>query len=286
MATHHLRARRRLGNRLREFREETGRTGAAFAGPLGWKQSKVSKIETGRQLPSEADVEAWAQAIDADPKELLALLDQARAEYLTVKDLYTAAGGADRLQDAITIQEATSKLLVKYQPAMIIGLLQTPDYAREILHLPSGPADSGGASEDEVARMIVARVRRQAILYEPGRDITLLMSEGALRTRVASPTTMREQLDHIARLAQTLTTATIGIVPFTAQAPITSLSGYAMYDDLVTIETLGGDLDIADPAEVARYHRYTKLLLDVAVTGPDAMRICRKAAVDLEADRP
>lgn len=276
-----MRARRRLSERLRELREQTGRTGADFAEPLGWKQSKVSKIETGRQLPSEADMRAWAQATDADPEELIALLGQARAEYATVRELYTAAGGADRLQDAIAVQEATAKSLVKYQPSMILGVLQTAEYAREMLHLPSGPAGNGDATEDEVSRMVAARLRRQAVIYEPGKDITLLMGEGALRTRLAGRPTMREQLEHIARLAETLTTATIGIVPFTAQAPITSLSGYAMYDDLVTIETLGGDLEIADPTEVARYHRYTALLLDAAATGVEAAALCRRVAGEL-----
>jgi len=46
-----------------------------------------------------------------------------------------------------------------------------------MLHLPSGPAASGGVSEDEVARMIAARMRRQAILYELGREIALIMGE-------------------------------------------------------------------------------------------------------------
>jgi transcriptional regulator with XRE-family HTH domain len=75
-----MRARRRLSERLRALREQTGRTGMEFAEPLGWGQSKVSKIETGRQLPAEADLRAWAQATNADPRELLALLEQARAE--------------------------------------------------------------------------------------------------------------------------------------------------------------------------------------------------------------
>jgi transcriptional regulator with XRE-family HTH domain len=278
LPTHHMRARRRLSERLRALREETGRTGMKFAEPLGWGQSKVSKIETGRQLPAEADLKAWAQATNADPEELLALLEQARAAYAAIRDLYAGAGGADRLQDATAVQEAASRRLVKYQPALIIGLLQTPDYAREMLHLPSGPAASGGVSEDEIARMIAARMRRQAILYEPGREIALIMGEAALRTRVAAPATMVAQLEHLARLAESLTNATIGVVPFSVQAPIASLSGYAMYDDLVTIETLGGDLEIADPAEVARYAHYTKLLLDAAMTGADAAALLEEVA--------
>ena len=57
--------------------------------------------------------------------------------------------------------------------------------------------------------MIASRLRRQAILYEPGRDITLLIGEAALHTRLATPVSMLAQLDHLARLAETLTTAKI-----------------------------------------------------------------------------
>lgn len=281
MATYDLRARKRLSDRLRELREQTGSTGVQFAQRLGWGQPKVSKIETGRQLPSEADVTAWARATDADARELLALLEQARAEYATFRDLYAATGGADRLQDAIAVQEATAMRLVMYQPVLVLGILQTADYAYEMLHLPSGPGGVSGATEDEISRMIAARVRRQAILYEPGRDITLIMGEGALRTRLASPATMVNQMEHIARLAGSLTTTTIAIVPFSAPAPIASLSGYSIRDDMVTIETFGGNLEIADPVEVARYEHYTRLLRDAALTGPDAVALIQRVAAEL-----
>ena len=52
---------------------------------------------------------------------------------------------------------------------------------------------------------------------------------------------MRAQREHIARLAETLATATIGIVPFSVQAPIATLHGWALIDDLVTIETGEGE---------------------------------------------
>lgn len=129
---------------------------------------------------------------------------------------------------------------------LVLGIVQTADYAREMLHLPSGLADFG-AGEEEIGRMIASRLRRQALLHEPGREITVLMGEGALRTRVASPATMQAQREHIARLAETLTTATIAIVPFSVQAPVATLHGWALLDDLVTIETKAGALEIADP---------------------------------------
>jgi transcriptional regulator with XRE-family HTH domain len=271
------RARDALAGRLRELRHATGVTGAQFAERLGegWAQPKVSKIETGRQLPTAADVEAWAAATRADAGELLELLDRARVEYATFAERYAALCGADRLQDAIGAAETAALRIAEYVPLLVPGIVQTADYAREMLHLPGGPSESG-AVEEEIARMIASRLRRQAILHEPGRDITVLIGEGALRTRVASQPTMRAQREHIARLAETLATATIGIVPFSVQAPIATLHGWALIDDLVTIETEEGDLEIADPEQVERYRRHTQLLLDAAVTGTEAATLCRR----------
>jgi transcriptional regulator with XRE-family HTH domain len=282
LATPTQRARQALTQRLRELRRRSGATGAEFAAQLGngWGQPRVSKIETGRQLPTAADVNAWAAATNADPDELLDLLEHARIEYATFRERYTDLAGADRLQGAIAAAETAATRITYYDPMLIPGILQTADYARELLHLPSGPAQSG-ATDEEINRMIASRIRRQAILYEPGRDITLLVGEAGLRTRVASPATMRTQLDHLARLAETLTTANIGIVPFSAQAPIATLNGWGITDDLVTVETDAGNIEIADPEHVHRYWHHTRLLLDVAVIGEDAARLCRHISSEI-----
>ena len=277
MATPTQRARQALTQRLRQLRRSTGATGAEFAARLGdgWGQPKVSKIETGKQLPTGDDVNAWAAATGADAAELLDLLDRARIEYASFRERYVDVAGADQLQDAIGAAETAATRIAHYDPMLIPGILQTADYARELLHLPSGPAQSG-ATDEEINRMIASRLRRQAILYEPGRDITLLIGEAALRTRIASPATMRTQLDHVARLAETLTTATIGIMPFSAQAPIATLNGWGITDDLVTVETDAGNVEIADPEHVQRYWNHTRLLLDAAATGTDAAALCRR----------
>jgi transcriptional regulator with XRE-family HTH domain len=284
LATSTQRARQNLIERLRELRRSTGTTGAQFAERLGegWRQPRVSKIETGRQLPTPADIRAWAAATNTDPGELLDLLDRARIEYASFRERIADLAGADRLQDAIGAAETAATRIAHYDPLLVPGILQTADYARELLHLPTGPAQSG-ASEEQIGRMIASRLRRQAILYEPGRDITILIGEGALRTRVASAPTMHAQREHIARLAETLTTATIAVVPFTAEAPIATLNGWGLTDDLASIETDAGELDIADPEHVERYWEYTRLLLDIAATGDDAATLCRdinKAASD------
>jgi hypothetical protein len=254
-------------------------SGVDLAGRLGpgWDQPKVSKLDTGRRLPSVADVEAWAAATGADKTELLTLLDRARREYATIREIYAQAGGADSFQTLLGAAEQAATRIAQFQPALIVGLLQTGSYAHEMLHLPGGPADS--RPDDEIARMIASRMRRAAILYEPGRDVTLLLGEGAIRTRLASPATMRDQLDHIARVAETAPpNVTVGIVPFSRPWPVAVLGGWRLMDDLLTIEHAGGDLELADPDEVERYWRNMQLLQEVAVTRGEAADLCRAVA--------
>lgn len=276
------RARQRLAERLRATRRQAGLSGIELAAALGagWDQPKVSKLDTGKRIPTTADVTAWAAATGSDEAELLALLDRAQREYATFQELYAQAGSADSLQTAIGAAEQAASRVARYQPAMVIGLLQTGQYAHELLHLAGGPAEV--TPEDEIARMIASRMRRAAILYEPGREVTLLMGEAAIRTRLASPAIMRDQLAHLGRIAVTAPpNVTVGIVPFDRQWPIVTMGGWALVDDLLILEHPGGDLELADPAEVERYWRNTRLLLDVAATREAAAELCRTAAADL-----
>jgi len=126
-------------------------------------------------------------------------------------------------------------------------------------------------------------MRHAAVLYEPGRQVTLPLGEGAVRTRVASDATMRDQLEHIARAAATTpVNVTIGVVPFARPFPVAPVAGgFTLLDDTVTIDLEGGDLTIADPAEVEAYTRQLDLLAGVGVTGEGAGELCRGIAAEL-----
>lgn len=93
---------------------------------------------------------------------------------------------------------------------------------------------------------------------------------------------MCTQREHVAHLAETLTTATIAIVLFSVRMPIAPLGGWAIADSVVTVEQEGGDLEIANPEQVERYWHHTRLLLDVAATGADAAKLCR--SINAESD--
>src|SRR6266704_656331 len=52
-----------LAERLQRMRKAAGLTGDQLAARLGWKsRSKIPKLENGRQMPTEDEIRAWADA--------------------------------------------------------------------------------------------------------------------------------------------------------------------------------------------------------------------------------
>src|SRR5262245_41512704 len=76
-------ARAALGRRLRELRRQAGLTGVQLSESLSWPQSKVSKLETARQTPTDEDIRAWALATGGEPQldELLTTLHTLEAQH-------------------------------------------------------------------------------------------------------------------------------------------------------------------------------------------------------------
>ena len=276
-------ARERLALRLQQARRRAGLSGTELAERLGsgWDQPRVSKVERGKRLPSEESIRDWAAATGTSPEQLLDLRRRARAEYASLRDRYATAGGPEHLQDRLAAIEANSTRIAVYSPTLILGLLQTPAYAYEVLHRPPGAIEAG-ATEEEIGRMVAARLRRQAVLYESGKEITLIMSEAALRNRYVSTSTLRDQLLHLARMAETLTTAVIGVVPFSADLPLVTLHGWAIRDDVVTFEHGSGDFEIADPDLVERYVTWTTDLLNVSLVRNEAAALARSISTGLQ----
>lgn len=271
------RERRRLAEALKALRAGAGLSGARLAEALGWQQSKVSKIETLKQLPTEDDIAAWGRASGADEAVIAALLEtvpRARVEYATWRDAYRSAGAAGTQADLLAL-EAESVRIAEFQPAMISGLLQTADYAREFLHLPCGPL-SFGRDEDDIDGMIANRMQRQQVLYQHGKQMQIVMLEGALRTRVVSAPTLAGQLDRLMAVSG-LASLELGIIPFEAAVPVFPLSGFRLYDDLVIVESIVGEQQLAAADDIARYEKYLELLREMASTGRDAIPVIQRS---------
>lgn len=277
--------RARLATRLRGLRAGTGLSGNRFAVErIRWPQSRVSRLETGSQLPTEDDIHAWVQAVGASSAtvaELLELLERARIEYATWRDTYRRSGGPGGKQASIAALEAQAKRIRGFQPAMVIGLLQTPAYAREMLALPGSPVTCAGSGAD-IDAVVAERMSRQQVLYQTGKQVQLMMGEAALHKSVGTTGTLIGQLDRLMTMTA-LPSVDVGIIPFAV--PMLPVPGFVVYDEnVVTAESLTAEQRLIEPDEVAHYVHFFDELRAVAVTGRDAAALIQRVTAELRAD--
>lgn len=237
----------RLCRTLRGLRKRAGLTGDELAVRAGMSQSKISKIETGRTLPSVADVETITRVLGApnDVRSGLASVAEALNTRVENHRLVYRRGLATK-QREIGADEAATTTQRLFQDGFVSGLLQTPDYARVIF---SGPR----AVAAEIPQAVAARLDRQTVLYEPGKHFHFLLTENVLRRRLGSGRMMAAQLDRIAQVS-TLDNVRLGVIPWTALLPQVPHNSFAVDDDrVVTVETFTSNLTLTDPDDVGTY---------------------------------
>jgi transcriptional regulator with XRE-family HTH domain len=271
-----------LSAALRGRRERAGLSTFELAERLGWSQSKVSKLETGRTRPAPADVAAWAKTCQADDATIDALVDLAEdvaTETASWRALYGSAGGAAGRQATYKDLNDQALHIAIYQPAIVPGLVQTAEYARRVFELHGVPLP-------QVAAAAAARIERQAVLYDQSKTIELIIAEAALRLRVTNPPAHVAQLDKIATMA-TLPNVSIGIVPWTAPAAALPLSPMVIRDlpggeRSVTIETATTELTITG-ADADHCHELLARHRATAVFGPECAAQLRRIRTALTA---
>jgi transcriptional regulator with XRE-family HTH domain len=271
------RAREALGLRLRELRRDARLTGRQLAESQGWHPSKVSKIEGGKQTPSEADVEAWVRACDRSElvAELLASLRMLEEQYVEKRRMFR--GGRRANQEALAEVEAQTEFTRNFESAFVPGLLQTAEYARQ--RLAEGLNHSGGI--DDIDDAVAARMQRQQVLYRSGRRFHFVITEGVLRYLLCPPEAMAGQLDRLVSLS-TIPAVRFGVIPFETQYPVAPVHGFYIYDDrVVHVENFTAVLRLTQPSEIATYTKYFVQLAEVARYGAEARAIITRVLADL-----
>ncbi len=244
-------AREALGGRLREVRRRAGLTGVALAERLGCSQAKVSKLENGRQTPTDTDIREWCAACGAAGGQaveaLLASLHTLEVRHAEWKRVL--AGGSRSHQDEIAAQSAKTRQFRVFEPSLIPGLIQVAGYAREIMSEGIASLRTPNDIDDAVA----ARMARQDILYDTRRAFNFVLTEAALRYGLCPPEVMLAQLDRL-MTATTLPNVKLGIIPFGTRLTRVPLHGFWIIDDrLVQVETFTAELNLAQPEEVEAY---------------------------------
>lgn len=236
-----------IGAALRELRVASGKEAKAVSRGALMSPSKLSKIETGKAPASVADVERLLTTIgvseEIKAKYMAAVRDQATEA--TAWRLYRRLG-FHRKQQQIRALEQSMGALKLFQPSLIPGLLQTPEYVRAVL----SRKDLG---DDALVRAIAARLDRQEVLYDATKILRFIITESVIRWRLLPAAMMAGQLDRLISVSR-LPNVEIRIVPLDMRQADVPAHSFVIRDDrVVTVETVHAELVVTDPRDVALY---------------------------------
>ena len=248
---------RRLLMTLRTLRGRVGLTQEQVAQRLGWSLSKMIRVENGKNNITRDDLAT-----------LLALYGVTSATEL--RDLAETARRARRpswpqFRDAVSSEfrayvglESAASVIRSYEPMLIPGMLQTPEYAQAVIIALS----AAGEDTDVIARRVDIRRERQRLLTAPdGPRMHYLIDEAAVRRRVGGRAVMAAQLRRLKELAA-LPNVTVQIVPFGVGEYVSMTTPFIVLEfpdgdePLLYLEDARQDLLTRDDPEVtAEYQR-------------------------------
>ncbi|WP_395296632.1 helix-turn-helix domain-containing protein [Kitasatospora hibisci] len=247
--------RRRLGGELGKLRTSRELNAKDVAAALGWSASKLSRIESGQVPLQERDAAKllahYGVSSPEEVKHFLSLTRQSRQQ-----GWWHAYGDAipERFRAYVGF-EADATRIATFQCELVPGLLQTENYARNVIR-----AMKPTESSEEVELRLALRMERQRILDRPDApQIWAIIGEAVARRPVGDQSGMAEQLHHIAAVAESRPNVTVQVLPFSAGAhaamgssfsilSFSDIPGSVVYSESTTSKTY-----IEQQSEISRH---------------------------------
>ncbi|MEV4216739.1 helix-turn-helix transcriptional regulator [Nonomuraea sp. NPDC049725] len=271
---------RRLAAELRRLRDAAGLSQEDVTNQTGVNVATLYRIETGRTKPQLRTLNALLDTygVTGPSRDALTLLqrDAGKRGWLN-----TADSGLPEQYTAYINFEAEAREILNFEATFIPGLLQTPDYARQVIAgvLPA-------ATDDDIQRRVDARLKRQELLGTPDApQLWAVIDEAALHRRVGGTAVMRDQLRHLATQARN-PHITIQVIPFKAGAHPGMPGSFIILrfgmiaPDIVYIDSMGGDLFLEEEAELIRHNMVFEHLRAVALSPSDTVTLLTSLGED------
>ena len=255
-------ARMVLGASLQRLRERAGLSAADASVAIALPAPAISDAECGQAALRLRHVAGLCAAYGvSEVSERATLLGLAR-EANTPQWWHDYADLVPAWFECYLGTEQAASLIRGYTAQVIPVLLQTPDYAREVISLAHGQL-----SERDLRRRVELRLRRQEILRGPKPPrLWVVIDEAALRRPVRSRTAMRAQLRHLISSAE-LPYMTIRVLPFRLGGHLATGGPVAVLrlpdpqlPDIAYLEQLATGLYFRRPAQVDYYRHILNLL--------------------------
>ncbi|MBT2544095.1 helix-turn-helix domain-containing protein [Streptomyces sp. ISL-44] len=274
---------RQLGDELRRLREAAGLTTAAAAKALDCTGGKISRIENGHVPVRTPDLVALMDAYGVsapETRERLGALAR-RANRRRREGWWHQYGSvlADAYRDYIEMEDICDSIRT-FQAQLVPGLLQTAEYGRAVT-----VASRAWHSGEEVDQFVQVRLARQERLAgERKVELWAILAEGVLRQQVGGPTVMRDQLEHLADMAEQ-PNITVQVLPFSRGAHSGMFGPYLLMSfpriaaqSLVLTETPTGNIWMEQESEVARYRELFDDARTSALPPTESLGLIRRIA--------
>ena len=197
---------RQLARELRQGREKAGMTLDQVAAELDWAKTKVHNYENGR----------WTRGNLTDLRALLDLYgikESKRRESLEnlmrdakKKGWWVSYG--DAFEGSLPAFEDEAAQISSYEPVFIPGLLQTQEYAVQLMRAYTF------LTSVDIERKVEARMRRQEILNRDNPPtLSCVIEEAAVQRLIGTPRVFVPQVQHLVDVAEGSPHVSIQVMP-------------------------------------------------------------------------
>lgn len=259
-------ARARFGYRMRDVRESAKLTGRDLARLLGVDGAWVSRVEHGKQLPTDPLLTAWCRTCSAE--KLIEPLRAARDNADGLIRLHQRRNRALSQQRKRDLRSTSVRVLAK---TTVPDMLRTEDYHRGAIafHIEHGKDLDPTLTTD-----------RRYLLDSEDRHIAVLLQEQVLYSRADDdPAVQDAQLTRLLELAQR---PQLDLAIITTRTGFVVRESFTLFDsERVEIELLTSTLTLSGGTDVARYAKAWHTLSELAVRGAAATALIETARDDL-----
>ncbi|WUV30749.1 helix-turn-helix domain-containing protein [Streptomyces sp. NBC_01483] len=243
-----------LGKRLRQLRERAGvsfeeAARAIEVTPLTVR--RIEKAEVGLRIPYVKELLHTYGVPATEIDDFLALAREANQPgwWYKYRDVLP------EWFSAYVSLESEASVIRLYEPHYVPGLLQTNDYATALMRV-----GFPNASQEDVARRVALRTKRQDLLAKPDAPaIWAILEETVLRRPVGGAEVMRAQIDRLHEVLD-MPKVRIQVMRFGVGAHPGAFGpfhhfrfGFSELPDVIYTESLAGAVYVDRPADVVTY---------------------------------
>ncbi|RSM35511.1 XRE family transcriptional regulator [Amycolatopsis balhimycina DSM 5908] len=269
---------RALGFGLRRCREARDFGVRQLARLIGVHAQELSNWEYGKRIPKVEQVALLMGVLVVEPAERKRLLELARSAHEPSWLEKMVPGVAPSVSNYAEHERAATAIF-DWEPTVIPGLLQTPDYVRALLA-------GRGSPPERIEQVVQSRLARRQVLtgYDP-LDYHVLVGEIAVRAEVGSAQVMTEQLQHLLKAAVRgnirLQVMPVQFKPSEGPFHNFALLDYYALPSIVFVELHHASAYLYDEDQVASYRAAAKTMAASAMDERESARFIGEVIAEL-----